>query len=105
VTIAAEMTSQRLHNLLSAIRMWWPEAYLHETRHTGRLTPPLQIPCEVHVHKNAFVKDLADRDGVVAEVDPLFFTMIIQPKSVTFVVGPEGSEGDLIVQDLRALLV
>lgn len=99
-----DLTFSRLYELLSAIRLWWPDAQIEDAKKNCPLAPPLSIPCELHVHKDAGILELSDEKGVVPEVEPFFFSIYAQENEVTFVVGPEGSEGDRIVQDLRKLL-
>ena len=103
VVVSVAVTVPRLYELLSAIRVWWPAAEMTNAIN-ARLFAPLTLPCEIHVHKDAGILELSDEKGVVPEVEPFFFSIYAQENEVTFVVGPEGSEGDRIVQDLRKLL-
>lgn len=103
VIVSVILTLSRLYQVLSVIRVWWPEAEINDAKNAP-LFAPLRIPCEVHVHKNAGIRQLADEKGVIPEVEPFYFTIYAHDTEVTFVVGPEGSEGDLIVQDLTRLL-
>ena len=98
------MNVLRVYSLLSVVRLWWPQALFQDANKSELLTPPLEIPCELLVYKDDGIRLQSEAKGVVPEVEPYFFSIIVEPREVTFVVGPEGSEGDLIVQDLRRLI-
>lgn len=104
LALGQTMNTQRLHLLLSAIRFWWPAADIQDVSRDRAILPPLTLPCDLLVYKDAFVKSLLEQKAHAEQVDPLYFAMKVEQRSVTFTVGPEDSEGDRIVQDLRYLI-
>lgn len=104
VIVPVGMNIARMYSLLSLVRMWWPQAHLVDALDGKPLQPPLTMPCELLVYRDLGIRRLSEAHGVVPEVEPYFFSIIAQLGQVTFVVGPEGSEGDRIVQDLRRLI-
>lgn len=105
IIVPVGLTFRGLYELLSAIRLWWPEAQIEDGKKNCPLAPPLTIPCELFVYKDASAKALVDAEGVVQEAEPFFFQILGFPDETTFVVGvDDGCEGARIVEDLARLL-
>lgn len=105
--VSLPMSSERVALVWQAVRAAWPNAILCETNDIEEgplfgVEPPTGTWIHVHVDFHNFTEERAV--GVTDDVAVGLTSILVRDDGIAFVIGPEGSESERLMQAVVAAL-